>query len=232
LFAVSSGYFGNLYSYFYERKMNFDALARFFVSYQHWTFYPVMAFARVNLFGQSIALLLSKKRVPNKRMEIACLVVFWIWFPFLVSCLPTWAERTGFVLSSFAVTGIQHVQFCLNHFSGSMYIGKPCSNTWFQSQTSGTVDIECSPWLDWFHGGLQHQIEHHLFPRLPRHNLRKIAPFVQALCAKHCLHYANVPFWEANLLTVGILRTAALQAQDISKPLPKNLLWEAINTNG
>ena len=77
-------------------------------------------------------------------------------FPFLVSCLPTWAERTGFVLSSFAVTGIQHVQFCLNHISGHVYIDKPCSNTWFQSQASGTVDISCSPWMDWFHGGLQH----------------------------------------------------------------------------
>lgn len=232
LFAVSSGYFGSLYSYFYDRKMNFDGLARFSVSYQHWTFYPVMAVARINLFGQSIALLLSKKRVPHKGVDLACIIVFWIWFPLLVSCMPTWAERTAFVLSSFAVTGIQHVQFCLSHFSGGVYIGKPRSNTWVQSQTNGSVNILCSPWMDWFHGGLQHQIEHHLFPRLPRHNLRKISPFVQSLCAKHCLHYANVPFWEANLLTIGVLRTAALQAQDMSKPVPKNLLWEAVNTQG
>ena len=157
LFAVSSGYFASLYSKFYERKMNFGGLARFFVSYQHWSFYPVMAVARVNLFGQSIALLLSKKRVPSKGMELACIVVFWIWFPFLVSCLPTWAERTGFVLSSFAVTGIQHVQFCLNHFSGHVYIGKPCSNTWFQSQASGTVEATCLEQGQWFRKTLQVQ---------------------------------------------------------------------------
>ena len=30
--------------------------------------------------------------------------------------------------------------------------------------------------LDWVHIGLQFQIEHHLFPRLPRHNLRPLDP--------------------------------------------------------
>eukprot|EP01018_Ginkgo_biloba_P015314 Gb_14705 [translate_table: standard] len=232
LFAVSSRFFNSLYSYFYERKMDFNGIARVLVSYQHWTFYPVMALARINLFGQSIVLLLSKKRVPNKGLEIAGIAVFWIWFPFLVSCLPSGTERAAFVLSSFAVTGIQHVQFCLNHFSSSVYVGRPSSKTWFQSQARGTLDISCSPWLDWFHGGLQYQIEHHLFPRLPRHNLRKIAPFVKPLCVKHCLPYTMVTFWEANLMTIRTLREAALQAQDIAKPVPKNLVWEAVNTHG
>lgn len=232
LFAVSSSFFGSLYSNFYDRKMEFDSLARFLVSYQHWTFYPVMALARVNLFGQSIVLLLSKRRVPDRVFEIGGIFLFWVWFPLLLSCLPNWRERMGFVLASFAVTGVQHVQFCLNHFSSSVYVGRPGSKSWFLSQTRGTLDIDCSPWLDWFHGGLQYQVEHHLFPRLPRHNLRKIAPFVKELCVKHCFPYTMVSFWEANLMTIGTLRNAALQAQDLSKPVPKNLLWEALNTHG
>ncbi|XP_057836734.2 acyl-lipid (9-3)-desaturase [Cryptomeria japonica] len=232
LFAVSSRFFCSLYSYFYDRKMSFDGVARVLVCYQHWTFYPVMAIARINLFGQSIVLLLSKKKIPDRAKEIVGLVAFWIWFPLLISCMPTWSERSAFVLSSFMVTGVQHVQFCLNHFSSSVYVGRPCSKNWFESQTKGTLDISCSPWLDWFHGGLQHQVEHHLFPRLPRHNLRKIAPFVKPLCLKYQLPYTMVTFWEANLMTIRTLRAAALEAQDMSKPVPKNLLWEALNTHG
>ncbi|KAE9446326.1 hypothetical protein C3L33_21775, partial [Rhododendron williamsianum] len=231
-FVVSSKFFHSLTSCFYERKMNFDAVSRFLVSYQHWTFYPVMCIARINLFAQSIVLLLSKRKVPYRGQEILGLLVYWIWYPLLVSCLPNWGERVMFILASFTVTAIQHVQFCLNHFSSTIYLGPPTGNDWFQKQTSGTLNIECASWMDWFHGGLQFQIEHHLFPRLPRCQLRKISPIVVELCKKHNLPYNIAPFWEANVLTVRTLRNAALQARDLTNPVPKNLVWEAVNTHG
>ncbi|KAK1267958.1 Delta(8)-fatty-acid desaturase [Acorus gramineus] len=231
-FAVSSKLFNSITSYFYERKMNFDAVSRFLVSYQHWTFYPVMCIARINLFAQSVLLLLSKKKVPNRGQEIIGIMVFWVWYPFLVSFLPNWTERVAFILASFAVTGIQHIQFCLNHFSSSVYVGHPCGTDWFEKQTVGSLNIDCPPWMDWFHGGLQFQVEHHLFPRLPRCHLRKIAPFVKELCKKHNLEYSSATFWEANKLTVRTLRTAALQARQIGSPVPRNLVWEAVNTHG
>ncbi|XP_059657037.1 acyl-lipid (9-3)-desaturase-like [Cornus florida] len=231
-FVVSSKFFNSITSCFYGRKLNFDSFTRFLVSYQHWTFYPVMCVARINLFAQSFFLLLSKRRVRNRVSEMLGIAVFWIWYPLLVSCLPNWGERIMFIITSFSVTGIQHVQFCLNHFSSSVYIGPPNGNDWYGSQTNGTLNITCSPWLDWFHGGLQFQIEHHLFPRLPRCNLRKVSPFVKELCKKHKLPYNTVSFLKANAMTVGTLRIAALQARDLTNPVPKNLVWEAVNTHG
>jgi delta8-fatty-acid desaturase len=135
-------------------------------------------------------------------------------------------------IASFSVTGIQHVQFTLNHFSASVYVGPPTAHDWFEKQASGTLDVKCSSWMDWFHGGLQFQVEHHLFPRLPRCNLRKISPLVKDLCKKHNLPYTCVSFWKANVLTIQTLRNAALQARDLTKPVPRNLVWEAVNTHG
>ena len=40
-------------------------------------------------------------------------------------------------------------------------------------------------------GGLNYQIEHHLFPTLPRHNLAKVQAAVQELCSKHGLVYES-----------------------------------------
>ncbi|KAI0513535.1 hypothetical protein KFK09_009560 [Dendrobium nobile] len=233
LFAVSSKLFNSITSYFYERTMTFDSISRFLISYQHLTFYPVMCFARINLFSQSIILLLSKKKkIPSRWQEIVGIIVFWTWYPYLVSFLPNWGERLTFVIASFVITGIQHVQFCLNHFSSSVYVGNPKGNDWFEKQTMGTLNITCSPWMDWFHGGLQFQAEHHLFPRLPRCHLRRIAPVVKELCKKHKLQYSSVSFWDANIMTLRTLRTAALQARDLDCPVPKNLVWEALNTHG
>lgn len=42
---------------------------------------------------------------------------------------------------------------------------------------------------DWFTGHLNYQIEHHLFPTMPRHQLPHVAERVQQLCVKHGLPY-------------------------------------------
>ncbi|KAG8363292.1 hypothetical protein BUALT_Bualt19G0007000 [Buddleja alternifolia] len=232
VFAVSTSFFKSLTSHFYDRELTFDSVSRFFVSYQHWTYYPVMIVARFNLYLQTFLLLFSKRRVPDRFLNILGVLVFWTWFPLLVLCLPNWTERVLFVLASFTVTALQHIQFTLNHFAANVYVGAPKGNDWFEKQTGGTIDITCSSYMDWFFGGLQFQLEHHLFPRLPRCHLRKISPVVQDLCKKHNLPYRSYSFFEANVVTLKTLRAAALEARDLSCPVVKNLLWEAVNTHG
>uniref|UniRef100_A0A5B6YHP2 Putative delta(8)-fatty-acid desaturase n=1 Tax=Davidia involucrata TaxID=16924 RepID=A0A5B6YHP2_DAVIN len=232
VFAVSSLLFRSISSPFYGRELTFHRLARFLVSYQHLTYYPVMWVSRVNLFLQTFLLLFSKRKVPDRALNIFGILVFWTWFPLLVFCLPNWTERVLFVLSSFMVTSIQHIQFTLNHFSANVYVGPPKGDNWFEKQTYGTVDISCSAWMDWFYGGLQFQLEHHLFPRLPRCHLRKVSPIVRELCKKHNLPYRSFSFYEANVVTIKTLKAAALQARDLTNLVPRNLLWEALNTHG
>ncbi|XP_017231032.1 delta(8)-fatty-acid desaturase [Daucus carota subsp. sativus] len=224
MLAVSDSFFQSLTSKFYNRKLTFDPVAKFFVSYQHLSYYPVMCVARVNLYLQTLLLLCSKRRIPDRALNIIGTIVFWTWFPLLVSCLPNWTERVLFVLVSFCVCAIQHVQFTLNHFAADVYVGPPTGNNWFEKQAGGTIDIACYPWMDWFYGGLQFQLEHHLFPRLPRTHLRSISPIVQDLCKKHNLPYRSLSFFEANVATLKTLKTAAFQA--------RGLLWEAVNTHG
>ncbi|XP_033629136.1 acyl-CoA 6-desaturase-like [Asterias rubens] len=63
--------------------------------------------------------------------------------------------------------------------------GKP----WLQLQLSATCNIVQSAFNDWFTGHLNFQIEHHLFPTMPRHNLHRIAPMARSLCKKHGVDY-------------------------------------------
>lgn len=44
----------------------------------------------------------------------------------------------------------------------------------FTAQLASTRDVDGGWFVDWFMGGLNYQIEHHLFPTLPRHNLHKV----------------------------------------------------------
>jgi fatty acid desaturase len=38
-------------------------------------------------------------------------------------------------------------------------------------------------------GGLNYQIEHHLFPSMPMVNLRRAAPLVRSFCGAHGIRY-------------------------------------------
>ena len=80
-----------------------------------------------------------------------------------------------------------------------------------------TMDVECPEWLDFFHGGLQFQAIHHLYPRIPRHNLRKTQKLVQDFCNDVGIPYALYGFVDGNKKVIGRLgdvgRQAAILAQ-------------------
>lgn len=66
---------------------------------------------------------------------------------------------------------------------------------WYAMQVSATNNFEvCLP-LSILCGGLDRQIEHHLFPKLPPDSLRKIAPEVRAVCEAHGVTYRTGTWW-------------------------------------
>jgi fatty acid desaturase len=50
-------------------------------------------------------------------------------------------------------------------------------------------NVAGSPLTDFWYGGLNYQIEHHLFPYMPRNRLSRAAPLVRAYCESHGLAY-------------------------------------------
>lgn len=75
------------------------------------------------------------------------------------------------------------------------------------------MDIRCPPWLDFIHGGLQFQAIHHLFPRVPRHNLRALQSLVQEFCEETGITYLQYGFGEGNGVVLGRLQEVAAQAE-------------------
>jgi len=70
--------------------------------------------------------------------------------------------------------------------------------------------------MDWFHGGLQFQVVHHLFPRMPRHRLRYIRDtYLEPFCKKYGYEYVLRDFWTANGLVLSNLRDMAVKARKL-----------------
>lgn len=182
------------YSTYHDRWMSTDEMAWQLVTRQHWLFYPVMMVARFNLYVQSWMVLFSNKKVQFPWMERTSLLVFFLW-------LPVVAYQSGrpwlWILVSHVVTFILHVQISVSHVCMEMFeeeAYKRDDTLWYQLQCRTTLNVDCSPYVDWFHGGLQFQLEHHLYPRLPRHYLRYARDMVKQVCQDHGVEYHELDF--------------------------------------
>ena len=218
-FAVSTRFVDGLYSSYYGRVMEFDALARFFVPLQHYTFYLILAFGRFNLYVQSwIYVTAQHHAVPNRKLEMVCMSLFWVWFSFFLSYLPSTGHIVAYVLYSNMITFMLHTQITLSHF------GMPTdvipNETYAEKAIRTTLDVDCPRWMDWFHGGLQFQVEHHLFPRLPRHNLRAAQPLVRQFAKENNLKFHSYGFIKSNQYVLGVLEDIAHQVEALVAPHP------------
>uniref|UniRef100_A0A8C3CAB4 Cytochrome b5 heme-binding domain-containing protein n=1 Tax=Cairina moschata TaxID=8855 RepID=A0A8C3CAB4_CAIMO len=92
----------------------------------------------------------------------------------------------------------------MNHIP--MEIDSEKHKDWLSSQLAATCNIEQSFFNDWFTGHLNFQIEHHLFPTMPRHNFWKVKPLVKSLCAKYGVQYEEKPLGKAFVDIVGSLK--------------------------
>jgi delta8-fatty-acid desaturase len=110
-------------------------------------------------------------------LEFSAMMIYFSWLTCLVAALPTYQERVVFFMLSHIITGILHIQICVSHFSmetiGSQFTAK--GESWVEHQSRTTLDIAHNKLSKWLHGGLDMQVEHHLFPRMARHNLYKVS---------------------------------------------------------
>jgi len=193
---------------------------------QHWLYYPVMSVARFNLYAQSlthalgIGMYTKPETLWRRNLQVLTLLGFWVWLTALTMMLPTWGSRFVFFMLAHNVAGILHVQITLSHFCMPSYSGVTYDNStngYVQTQLQGSLNIDCASWMDWFHGGLQFQVEHHLWPRVPRHRLRELKSVLMEFCKEHGLEYHQATFVRANYIMLCKLKEVAASTKNFSE---------------
>ena len=219
-FAISHRFFDSIFSTYHDRVMAYDPFAKFMIKFQHYLYYPILLFGRFNLYVQSWIYLLcglGPKRGPawwHRWLEFAGLAFFWTWFGYglLYRSIPNNWDRFVFLLVSHMVTAPLHVQITLSHFAMST-ADLGVRESFPQRMLRTTMDVDCPEWLDFFHGGLQFQAIHHLYPRIPRHNLRKTQKLVREFCEDVGIPYAIYGFYDGNKEVISRLGDVAKQAK-------------------
>ncbi|KAH7175151.1 fatty acid desaturase [Fusarium flagelliforme] len=202
--AVSTEFFKSLYSTYHDRVLTYNAFAQTVVPYQKYLYYPLLCFGRFNLYVLSLEFIFMDKGPKSNRWhrfyELSGQVFFWFWFGYLIMwcTIPTWTLTLS----------LPH-DLTYGHHAPS----RPIHPFTLRYQLRTTMDVDCPAWLDWMHGGLQFQAIHHLFPTMPRHNLRKASEEVKVWSKETGVKYEVYGFVECNGRVLGRLEEVGRQAR-------------------
>ncbi len=76
----------------------------------------------------------------------------------------------------------------------------------FLRQITGSANFKTGGDVnDFFHGWLNYQIEHHIWPDLPASEYQRLQPQVKALCAKYGIPYVQESVWKRLKKTVDVM---------------------------
>jgi len=201
--AVSAKYLDDIWSKFHRRKLPptgsiSKMICKLAVKYQHYHWFVTVPASRVSLYISSFLFCIwQQPRMRNGNnepfpgynlLEVVTLIIHH-WWTVAIFYYGTDSPAL-YYLVAFLVAGIVFIQIFVNHY--------PCpvlddieEDNFVLHQLRTTMAISSNTMTDWFYGGLQFQVEHHLFPMMPRHNLRKVQPYIVELCRRH-----NVPYLE------------------------------------
>jgi len=208
-----------------------SSIGRFMIRNQAVMYFPLLGFARISwllqglqygfpnmpTFGWSVKSdNLAGKKVISPRGEQVGLVLHYCWYlsmAYLVSAgapgpYTAAAQGAAFILLSNVFTGLfLALVFGLGHNGMAVYHADDRPDFW-KLQVSTTRNIVGGKGIpqvlvDYFCGGLQYQVEHHLFPQIPRHNLAKVHQRVAKFCKEEGMLFKESDMVEG---TVEVLR--------------------------
>lgn len=184
--------------------------ARVLARCQGWLFFPLLFLLGLSLHVDSIRSLRSTS-IKHKSAEVVLLAVHLIGYPVLLLAVLSPLKSLVFLAIQQGVFGFyMGCSFAPNHKGMEIIDDK---RDFLRRQVRTSRNVRGGPVVDVALGGLNYQIEHHLFPSMPRPHLRRAQPIVRDYCAE-----LDVPYHESGL--INSYREALTYLHETGRVLP------------
>lgn len=197
-----------------EQKMGGGAFQRFISQRQGWMFFPLLTLEGLNLQIQGIKRAFTDAKAESRFLEPVLLFsrhAVLMTFAFFV--MGPWVAL-AFLGVYIAVFGVyMGASFAPNH-KGMPIIPADQKVDFFQRQVLTSRNIRGNRFMDILMGGLNYQVEHHLFPNMPRPSLSKAAKIVKEYCREHDINYTETGLFRSYGIVVTYLNRVGLKAMD------------------
>jgi fatty acid desaturase len=167
------------------------AIARFVAGHQAWLFFPLLTLEGVNLHYSSLQALLTGPRRRYRTLELFLFTVHTV--AFVGGVIVVAGPGIGVLVLAVqqAVFGLyMGCSFAPNH-KGMPIFPAGTDLDFLRRQVLTSRNVRGGVFTDILLGGLNYQVEHHLFPNMPRPSLRKAQKIVRAYCETHGITYTE-----------------------------------------
>jgi len=187
---------------------------RLITRYQGWLFFPLLTLEGLNLHYLGLKHVLGREPVKGRWIEIPLLAVrFALFLTPLFLFLPV-GMAFAFIGVQLAVFGVyMGASFAPNH-KGMPVIAKDAKLDFFSKQVRTSRNVTGGWWATWLMGGLNYQVEHHLFPNMPRPHLSKARDIVREHCRTLDVPYTETTVLRSYGIVIEYLNRVGLAARD------------------
>jgi fatty acid desaturase len=160
-------------------------------------FFPLLTLEGLNLKVSSLRFLIGRRHRHDARVELGLMAAHLTLYFSALFLVMSPGKALAFAALHHALFGLHLGSvFAPNHKGMEM---PDDDSNWghLEKQVLTSRNVDGDLVTDWMMGGLNYQIEHHLFPSMPRANLRFAQPMVRAYCEKIGMPYLSTGLIES-----------------------------------
>jgi fatty acid desaturase len=177
-------------------------------------FFPLLTLEGLNLKVSSVIFLVGRRKRHDARVELMLMAAHLTLYFSALFLIMSPGKAIAFAALHHALFGLHLGSVFAPNHKGMEMPDAETYETWghLRKQVLTSRNIRGSVLTDWFLGGLNYQIEHHLFPSMPRPHLGLAQPLVRAHCRSLGVSYAETGLIDSYRQALGHLH-------DVGEPL-------------
>jgi len=201
-------------SFIEEDAAKSRGLVRMITRRQGWLFFPLLTLEGLNLHFLSLKHLTTQSDVKGRWLELALIALRLAVIIVPVFLLLPLGMAFAFMGVQLAVFGVyMGASFAPNH-KGMPIIAPDARLDFFTKQVRTSRNIRGGWWATWLMGGLNYQVEHHLFPSMARPHLSQARQIVREHCATLDVPYTETSLLRSYAIVIDYLNRVGLAARD------------------
>ena len=187
---------------------------RWITQRQGWLFFPLLTLEGLNLHYRSVASLVTQGTRRQKWTELPSIALHFGLYLVPVFLLLPLGMAFAFIGVQMAVFGVyMGASFAPNH-KGMALVPADAKMDFLSKQVLTSRNIRGGWFMNIFMGGLNYQIEHHLFPNMARPHLARAREIVREHCASIDMPYTETSLVESYGIVIAYLNRVGLAARD------------------
>ncbi len=172
-----------------EQARSKRGIARLIVKYQAFLFFPLLLIEAFSIRADSTQFIMRGKKVKARRAEAVAIIghfvlYFWLAFEFMSP-----VNAIAFILVHQGLVGVYMGSVFAPNHKGMLLVNRATELSFLRRQVLTSRNIRGSAAVDYIYGGLNYQIEHHLFPTIPRNKLSSVQPIIRQFCQERGIPY-------------------------------------------